>query len=192
MLYTEFLAIDKKDIDLINSLLDKEAEEDGVEKAGYPTDSSLITFTAFFDNGYFADIKLCSGQTNFFGDNILYDKEGYEVCVPDCFDSIADGDVFTFENGHDVYQVTILEKIPFCCDRTVREAIKKYFIQPYKKLGGKMTVGFSIRYNDGMPMVYLYTDKPGICIGKRGETLEKFKTALNVKVYITEVSEIVY
>ena len=191
MTYTEYLPVSSTIMERFNHLLSIEAEEDGVEKRGFPTDTTLETLTAFFEDGCFADIKLCSGQSNFFGDNILFNKDGYELCVPDCFDSINDGDVFEFNYKYDTYRVIIVEEAPFFCERAVTEQINKYFVKPCKSHGVRITVGFNLDYSN--KAVHLYTDRPGPCIGKGGETIEKFKVALGLKeVHITELGRVVY
>lgn len=109
MKHTAALTIDKKELDLYNKLLEIEANETdtAVIDSGYPEDSTIYTLTAYFDNGYFADLKLCSGQSNFFGDSILFSEDGCELCVLDCFDSLDKGDVFIFEDGDDTYEVIV-------------------------------------------------------------------------------------
>lgn len=100
------------EIELFNRLLAIEANDtdDAVKRSGYDEDCTIDVVTAYFDNGYFADIKLCSGQSNFFCDSVLFNENGIEECVLDCFDSICDGDTFEFESGDDIYIVTVSSK----------------------------------------------------------------------------------
>lgn len=103
------ITMSKQEVELFNHLLSIEPNDtdDAVRKAGYDEDSTINVVTAYFDNGYFADIKLCSGQSNFFGDSVLFNEDGGEECVLDCFDSICDGDVFEFESCNETYKVTV-------------------------------------------------------------------------------------
>lgn len=106
------VAFSEQEIELYNRLLAVEPNDtdDTVKMSGYEEDSTIAVVTAHFDNGYFADIKLCSGQSNFFGDSILFNEFGREECVLDCFDDIHIGDVFEFETGNEHYVVTVTLK----------------------------------------------------------------------------------
>ena len=103
------LSISRQEEELYNRLLEIESNDtdDVVVKAGYDEDATIHVVSAEFGNGYFADFKLCSGQSNFYGDSVLFNESGCEVCVPDCFDQIHGGDVFEFYSGNDVYRVTV-------------------------------------------------------------------------------------
>lgn len=109
MVYNEIIVLSDNEEKLFNSLLSikPNGTDDAVTASGYAEDSTIYVMTATFQNGFFADIKLCSGQSNFFGDSVLFNKNGYEECVLDCFDSLHDGDVFEFESGDDIYKVII-------------------------------------------------------------------------------------
>ena len=104
------IIISEQEVELFNKLLAIEPNDsdDAVRKAGYDEDSTIFVVTAYFEDGYFADIKLCSGQSNFFGDAILFNENGYEECVLDCFDDIHIGDIFKFESGEDTYFATVV------------------------------------------------------------------------------------
>lgn len=104
-------AFSEQEIDLYNRLLSVEPNDtdDAVTRAGYDEDSIIDVVTAYFDNGYFADIKLCSGQSNFFGDPVLFNESGIEECVLDCFDDIHIGDTFEFETQDGTYVVRVEE-----------------------------------------------------------------------------------
>lgn len=112
MNYKGNIVIRKSEMDLWNKLLSVSGNDsdDMVRELGYPCDSTISTFTAEFCNGYSADIKLCSGQSNFFGDAILFNKHGSEVNVLDCFDDLNAGDEFTFYEGADSYTVLIVKE----------------------------------------------------------------------------------
>lgn len=110
MIYTTTIEMPKKTIEKWNELLKVNLSYTGetLRDYGYDEDCTVETYTGYFIDGSFADIKLCAGQNNFFGDNILFDASGYEVCVPDCFGSIESGDFIEFEYKGDLYIVEIL------------------------------------------------------------------------------------
>lgn len=108
MKFISIIKLDKKEIDKYNVLLDIPSEDDGVINAGYDEDSTIECFTAQFVDGHFADIKICSGQNNFFCDPVLFNKDGYEVCVLDCADTL-NGE-YDFEDNGNEYVVIIEEK----------------------------------------------------------------------------------
>lgn len=99
----------QKQCDFWNECLDMPAPVD-FEEMDIRTDSTVDMVTAEFENGCFADIKLCAGQNNFFGDNVLFDADGYETCVPDCFDRVGIRDEFVFETKDAIYIGTVIEK----------------------------------------------------------------------------------
>lgn len=70
--------IPKRELDYWNRLLD--IEEVDFEKEGIDCDQELERYTFNFGNGFEADIKVCSGQTNLFVDPVLFYK-GSECCV---------------------------------------------------------------------------------------------------------------
>lgn len=107
MEFISTIKVSKEKIKKYNELLDMPSEDDGIIKMGYPEDATIEYFTAEFKNGYFADIKICSGQSNFFCDPVLFNKNGYEVCVLDCADAL-DGE-YEFESNGDTYKVIIEE-----------------------------------------------------------------------------------
>lgn len=96
IIYTKTILLDKFTAKTFNQLLSLTSIED----IGYDKDFTIHVMTTIFDNGYFADIKICSGQTNFFGDAVLFNEHGAEVCTLDCFDDINDLDTFTFEQDN--------------------------------------------------------------------------------------------
>ena len=110
MIYNSTITLSANEERLFNRLLSIEPNDtdDAVKRAGYDEDSTVFVKTAYFENGYFADIKLCSGQSNFFGDAVLFNGNGFEECVLDCFDDIHSGDVFKFEPNKDIYIVTVV------------------------------------------------------------------------------------
>lgn len=105
MLYTAKIKVPASKIEKFNKLLAKDGEDGLVEALGYPTDCMIEAYTAHFSNGWDADIKMCSGDANFFVDPVLFDADGNERAVLDCGDEY-DGD-YTFEVGGDTYNVIV-------------------------------------------------------------------------------------
>ena len=62
------VAFATQEIELFGRLLSVEPNDtdDAVRRAGYDEDTMIAVVSAYFDNGYYADIKLCSGESNFF------------------------------------------------------------------------------------------------------------------------------
>ena len=78
--------IHKRQVDYLQKLLDR--TEIDFRAEGIPEDATLITYTAKFNNGYEADIKVCSGQKNCFIDPVLFNEQGGEVSVLDTEDKL--------------------------------------------------------------------------------------------------------
>ncbi|MDF2879679.1 MAG: hypothetical protein K0R54_236 [Clostridiaceae bacterium] len=57
----------------------------------------LKTYTVKFDNGFFADIKICNGDTPYV-DSLLFDKNGNQVCVLEISEEIL-GEYLFEHNG---------------------------------------------------------------------------------------------
>jgi len=105
MFYSAKIKVPASKVEKLNELLAKETEDGMVAALGYPKDSTIECYTAQFSNGFFADIKLCSGDTNFFVDPVLFSEVGDEVQCLDCTDEY-DGD-YTFEVDGDTYNVIV-------------------------------------------------------------------------------------
>lgn len=78
--------IHKRQVDYLQKLLDR--TEINFRAEGIPEDATLITYTAKFNNGYEADIKVCSGQRNCFIDPVLFNEHGGEASVLDTEDKL--------------------------------------------------------------------------------------------------------
>ena len=104
-----------KDIELVKILITKQEakrlqylmdlEEVDFEKEGLDYDSAFRTLTARFSNGFEADIKMCSGQTNCFIDPVLFDKEGHEILCLECVEDVL-GE-YDFEYEDKIYRVEL-------------------------------------------------------------------------------------
>ncbi len=95
--------IEKEKVEILQKLLDQPEIDFHAEKIA--EDSTIATFTAKFTNGYEADIKFCSGQTNCFIDPVLFDKQGYQLAVLD-----VEGDLlgtYEFEVEDIIYKVHV-------------------------------------------------------------------------------------
>lgn len=111
--YTATIAVSDDTVKKWNELLAISSNEDGAEvflrDRGYDEDSTHEAYTAYFEDGSYADIKLCAGQSNFFGDAVLFNKDGNEVCVLDCFDDVNIGDTFEFSFDERIYIAEIIQ-----------------------------------------------------------------------------------
>ena len=91
-----------EEVEAIQKLLN--IEDADLRNAGHDIDSAVIIYTAKFGNGIEADIKLCSGDRNYFIDPVLF-KDDSEVNVLDVEDEIL-GD-YLFEHDGNEYKVII-------------------------------------------------------------------------------------
>lgn len=98
--------IEKRSARELQDLLDRVEINFHEEKIA--EDALLAVFRAKFDNGYEADIKVCSGQNNCFIDPILFDEEGRQACLIDAeFDLLG---VYEFEAEGVIYKVELKER----------------------------------------------------------------------------------
>ncbi len=74
--------VEKEYAQELQRLLDGETI-DSWDEGIIPTDTILQIFTARFDDGYEAEIIVCSGQNNYFIDAVLLDRRSCEVCTLD-------------------------------------------------------------------------------------------------------------
>lgn len=138
MNYQAEIVIDIDTISMYNRLLDMDYVYEGLRSLGYDEDKLLEVFSAEFSNGYFADIRMCSGQGNFFCDPVLFDSDGYEVCCLDCSDTL--NGCYFFEDGDDTYELTVRHN-----QTELRKAIAIDFdgtlceIVGYPKIGAPIT-----------------------------------------------------
>lgn len=103
MEYEKTIKISKEKADELQILLDK--DEIDFEKEDIEEDSVLFEETVAFDNGFTAEIKVYSDQTNLYVDYVLFDKEGHEVCVGEpAFELVGE---YNFEYKGDKYNIYI-------------------------------------------------------------------------------------
>ena len=89
------LLLDKAAVTRWQQLVDM--REVDFNKEEIDTDCTLKVWSVEFDDGYVADLKVCSGNANLFLDAILFrpfNRGLDEVCVPDCPDKIIGDHVF--------------------------------------------------------------------------------------------------
>ena len=113
MEHVEVIKIRKEAADRMNEWLKivSYGEESLYDMTGLPEDTCIETYSCQFDDKMVADLKFCSGQTNFFLDPILfkpYNEWSFsEVQTLDCVDEIIDGDEYVFEYGDDTYVMKV-------------------------------------------------------------------------------------
>lgn len=73
------IEINKKEVEKLQYLLDLENADFNLLKMD--TDSTIDIFTAKFSDGFEADIKVCTGNHNFFIDPVLFNKLKKEVSL---------------------------------------------------------------------------------------------------------------
>lgn len=72
---------------------------------GAEQDETIKTWTAKFENGYEADIKLCNGDTPYI-DSVLFNPSGSQVCVLEISEELI-GE-YVFECNGDQYEVDVV------------------------------------------------------------------------------------
>ena len=100
------IRIPAAEIEKYNRLLALPAKDGIVEKNGYDPDDTIETYTAYFDNGYEADINICTSDVDFFIDSFLVNPNGAAECTLDVEGSI-DGE-YEFESDGDTYIVRVI------------------------------------------------------------------------------------
>lgn len=103
MIYEKTLKISKEEAKKYQKLL--EQDELDFEKENVEEDSTLKILTTKFENGFCADIKVCTGQHNCYVDPVLFDSKGNEVCVDEPSETIL-GEYY-FKNDEDKYIVNV-------------------------------------------------------------------------------------
>lgn len=96
----KIMEVAKSELDKWNALL-KETEID-FEEQDIDEDATLFCQTVTFDDGMFADLKVCSGQTNLWCEMVWFDKDGYELTCSDACNDTLDGEWLCSIEGHDV------------------------------------------------------------------------------------------
>lgn len=107
--YKTQIKISQEDIDFINKVMEITDETDERwEDYQDLKDCTVERYTGYFEDGHFADVSLCSGQSNFFIDPVLFDKDGNEVCVLECVETIL-GE-YEFEDEGNIYILEIVKE----------------------------------------------------------------------------------
>lgn len=105
MVYEQTVKVSKDKAERLQALLDQ--GEIDFEKEDVEEDATLLTLTANFENGFSADIKVCSGQHNCYVDPVLFNENGNEVCVGEpSFDLLGEYD-FEFVGNQYIVNVEI-------------------------------------------------------------------------------------
>lgn len=77
------IELNKGEVDRLRRLLDLGTDID-FEREGVEKDALLLIKNVKFDDGCFADLKVCSGQSNLWCEMVFFDPEGNEIhCVDD-------------------------------------------------------------------------------------------------------------
>jgi hypothetical protein len=99
---TATIEIPKKEAKRLQTILNRDSCD-----PNYPEDRVIIIFTAEFDNGYQADIKVCNSDERFspFVDPVLFDDEGSEIVIGEV-DSLLLGE-YLFDYEDETYQVLV-------------------------------------------------------------------------------------
>lgn len=104
--YKKTIIVPKLRAKVVQELLDMEAPVD-LHELKYPAQSCIHTETAQFENGYEADIKVCTSTDDFFMDAVLFNSYGSEVSVLDVsFEFLGR---YEFEQDGNTYVVEIEE-----------------------------------------------------------------------------------
>lgn len=103
MKYKKILIITKEKAEEFQKLLDMEKVDfEGLE---VEEDAILATFTAKFENGYFIDINVNSGQNNCWVDVILYSPTGNEVVLDEPSETLLGESCLSYKG--DEYSVVL-------------------------------------------------------------------------------------
>ena len=84
------MIVDAKQLDFFNKWL--QVSEIDFNKDDFPHDATLLCQTVDFDDGTFADLKVCSGQTNLWCEMVWYSENGCEIACSDACDDRLDGE----------------------------------------------------------------------------------------------------
>ena len=99
MKQSKLVTVKKRELQIVREML-------GAER----TDGEDIAYsvTVEFEDGYFADIKVCNGEPPYV-DPVLFDPRGCEVAVGDADAVCLEGD-YHFHLGDDVYVAQVRER----------------------------------------------------------------------------------
>lgn len=107
--YKTQVKISKDDVDFVNKVMDITDETDERwEDYQDLKDCTVKRYTGHFEDGHFADVSVCSGESNFFIDPVLFDEDGHQVCVLECADTIL-GE-YEFEDDGNIYILEIVQE----------------------------------------------------------------------------------
>lgn len=107
MIFRQTITIKKSEAKKIQEYLDMERIQ--IFYMNLSKDDIIEEYTAKFDNGYEADIKVCSGTNNFYVDPVLFDDLGHEVDLIDPRDTLL-GEYEFWDHGN-IYIVLLKEDI---------------------------------------------------------------------------------
>ena len=98
------LKVKESNVKSMNAIL--EMETINFEATGVKEDSTLKSYSVEFDNGFKAVIEVCTGQSNAYVNAVLFNTDGFEVCVLEPAEGL-DG-TYTFEADEVVYEVELM------------------------------------------------------------------------------------
>lgn len=104
MKFTKTITVSVSDQKTIQEYLDMDSvdlEEEGIDK-----ESVYLQTNVMFDNGYEADIKVCTTEDDFFVDAILFDANGNQMRVLDPeYELLGE---YIFDDDEDEYIVNVV------------------------------------------------------------------------------------
>jgi len=127
------ITVKQVEIKRLQKLLDQDEVNftDGIEM-----DSTLFNESVRFDNGFSANVKVCSGQTNCWTEAVIFNNEGIEIGVTEPSFELLGEYSFSFEENE--YIINVLEEInamknkKYCeipLIRVVTEKNKEYVVK---------------------------------------------------------------
>lgn len=107
MKYKTQIKISQDDVNFVNKVMEITDETDERwEDYQDLKDCTVERFTGHFADGHFADVSICSGQSNFFIDPVLFNKDGFQVCVLECADTILGEYEFEDDGNEYILEIT--------------------------------------------------------------------------------------
>lgn len=106
MVFKKTITVSKERASELQKLIDM--EEINFEEMDIEEDAVLASFTAKFENGFWIDINVCSGQHCCWVDTILYNPEGHEVMIDEPSDILLGESYFNY--GGNEYHVNLVEE----------------------------------------------------------------------------------
>ena len=110
MKYEETIVLPKDRIDYINNLCETHLTEEDFSKYQLPKFECFECYSVVFDNGYIADVKVCTGDIDdtAWVEMVLFDGS-YEVACTEVYDNI-DNTYELEDNNDNVYIVKVVSK----------------------------------------------------------------------------------